>query len=369
MQWKGHYNILLIFIFLSGCADTTPNQRTVQDHDRRPVPSAEAIKLSGKIEQPLPGDLFTIGDNIEIVFSPGENAGQVETISLTVDGKDAVFSGSLPGSIYWNSAGQVPGNRHIILSLSFEDGITENYPLRLVLKSDIIPVQYTYRVVNSYPHDIRAFTQGLVYEGGFLYESTGQYGQSTLRKVVLETGEVLRSLNLDRDMFGEGLCVHDGKLYQLTWKSQVGFIYDIESFRLLNKVHYQTEGWGLTSDGKNLFKSDGSHHIYILDPHYFAEVGRIEVFDHIGMVGNINELELIGDLIYANIFGADEIVMIDRHTGRVTGVADLTGLLDRRYHHSNLDVLNGIAYDHENDRLFVTGKNWPRLFEIELVQK
>jgi glutaminyl-peptide cyclotransferase len=359
--------LLILCIFISGCGDAVRKNETRQETERRPEGSRAAARLSGKIEKPADGDVFTTGDIIEIIFSPGRKTPEVVSARITVDGTEAEFSGTLPGSLFWNSAGQPVGSRQIRIITEYDDGTTENYPIRIVLKSDVVPRQYGFKVLNSYPHDIKAYTQGLVYHEGYLYESTGRYGESTLRKVDLETGEVLRSLNLDRELFGEGLCVHDGKLYQLTWESRVGFIYDIETFRLISRIHYQTEGWGLTSDGTYLLKSDGSHYLYILDPRYFSEVGRLEVFDHKGRVDKLNELEFKDGLIYANVYTTDEIVRIDRETGRVTGVIDLTGLLDQRYHHPDLDVLNGVAYDHENDRLFVTGKNWPRLFEIELV--
>lgn len=359
--------VLIFFIFLGGCADSPRGRETPEDTPGRTDVTAAPAKLTGKIERPSDGEMLTVGEMIEIVFSAGENTGSPVSVRITIDGRDTSFSGTVPGSLYVDSSGLPTGSRQIRIIAEYDDGSTESHPLRILLRSDIVPQRFTYRIVNSYPHDIRAFTQGLVYEGGFLYESTGQYGQSTLRKVELETGQVLRSLNLDRNMFGEGLSVHDGKLYQLTWQSNVGFIYDRESLRLLGRIHYQTEGWGLTSDGTWLLKSDGSHIIYVLEPQYFTETGRLEVYDNNGMVRGLNELEFIEGKIYANVFGTDEIVMIERETGKVTGVIDLTGLLDARYHHPNLDVLNGIAYDHENDRLFVTGKNWPRLFEIEPV--
>ncbi len=373
MHARGHYLLFLTFIFFSfiGSCSESSSPENGSDADlssRSPAATDIPAGLSGQVLQPRAGETFTRGEVIPVVFSLGDDDSRsVSSVTFRVDGKDAEFSGNLPGTLLWDSSGQPVGNRQIRISVVFDDGSGETYPLGVVIGSDIVPDRYTYRIVNSYPHDSRAFTQGLVYSGGYLYESTGQYGQSTLRKVEIETGEVIRSLNLDRQLFGEGLCLHDGKLYQLTWKSGVGFIYDKESFRVLGKVHYQTEGWGLTSDGTSLYKTDGSHYIYVLEPQYFTETRRIEVFDDNGRVENLNELEFIDGKIYANIFDSDEIVIIETESGRVTGIIDLSGLLDKQYHHPNLDVLNGIAYDKENDRLFVTGKNWPRLFEIEPV--
>ncbi len=351
-----------------GCSDTKKPETEGQSSIRSAQP-VERAPQSGRITGPDDGEIFTVGDQVNILVSLDEDAPEVLSVKMTVSGEEVNFSGDVPGNLVWNSEGHAVGRRVVRVIVDFADQRTDTYTVEVVFRSDIVPDRYGYRVINSHPHDIRAFTQGLVYHEGYLYESTGQYGQSTLRKVVPETGEILRSVSLDRDLFGEGLCVHDGKLYQLTWKSRVGFIYDIESFRLLRRIYYQSEGWGLTSDGTNLLKSDGSHYIYVLEPMHFAEIDRFEVFDHNGRMEGLNEMEYIDGTIYANVFGTDEIVMIDHLTGRVTGVIDLTGLLDRRYHHPALDVLNGIAYDSENDRLFVTGKNWPRLFEIELVPR
>lgn len=368
MQKFSIFTWSLLIILVACCAEAPRNSSSRSDQDR-PRKEGSTSRLSGKIDQPKTGSVFVTGDDVEISLSFSNTEKMVASTVLKVNGSDAEFSGQVPGNIMWSTKGQPVGARNLNLVIGFDDQSSETYTLQIILHSDITPKEFSYRIVNSFPHDIRAFTQGLLYDGGFLYESTGQYGQSTLRKVDLETGQVLQSVSLDRELFGEGLCVHEGKLYQLTWKSRVGFIYDKETFRLLNRVYYDTEGWGLTSDGANLLKSDGSHNIYILDPQYFSETGRIEVFDHNGKINNLNELEFRDGLIYANVYGTDRIVLIERETGRVTSVIDLTGLLDRRYHHPRLDVLNGIAYDHTNDRLFVTGKNWPRLFEIELIAK
>ena len=352
-----------------GCADSTRRGNGQEDIRRSEPESDPPVRARGRITAPAEGDTFTIGDVITIDVEFEDDAGVTGDISLSVDGRNTPFEGTLPGSIEFSSDGLPAGTRQVRITAGFEDGRSETLHLRVVLKSDIVPELYTYRIVNSYPHDIRAFTQGLVYHDGYLYESTGQYGQSTLRKVDLETGEVLRSLNLDRQFFGEGLTVFDDKLYQLTWQSGVGFVYDLGTFRLLNRVHYESEGWGLTTDGTSLIKSDGSHYLYILDPQFFSETGRLEVYNNDGKVDGLNELQYIEGAIFANVFGTDEIVMIEYATGRVTGVIDLSGLLDRRYHHPNLDVLNGIAWDAGDDRIFVTGKNWPRLFEIDLVKR
>ena len=229
--------------------------------------------------------------------------------------------------------------------------------------------RYAFTVVNEFPHDTSAFTQGLLYHDGHLYESTGVRGQSSLRKVALETGAVLQRRDLDAQFFGEGLTLFNGKLYQLTWTSRRGFIYDLESFDLLGEFSYETEGWGLTNDGERLIMSDGSHFLRFLDPESFEVLGQVPVFDGIQPISRLNELAYIDGQVFANVFRTDEIVIIDPATGALTGRIDLSALWERLPNSTRQNsehVLNGIAHDDANGRLFVTGKRWPKLFEIEL---
>jgi glutaminyl-peptide cyclotransferase len=231
-----------------------------------------------------------------------------------------------------------------------------------------IPPTFGYRVVTEYPHDRRAFTQGLAYVDGVLYEGTGLYGESTVRRVDLATGEVLQAVRLSKEYFGEGIAVLGDRIYQLTWENGVCIVLDRETFELQEAFTYQTEGWGLTTDGERLIMSDGTNRLFIRDPETFAELDTIDVFDGPRAISNLNELEIVEGEIWANVWQTDRIVRIDPETGHVTGWIDLSGLLsekDRERH--PVDVLNGIAYDPETDRLFVTGKLWPKLFEIEIV--
>lgn len=232
-----------------------------------------------------------------------------------------------------------------------------------------IPIQ-GYRIINTYPHDPKAFTQGLVYHQGFLYEGTGLEGQSSLRKVRLETGQVLQIHRLADQYFGEGIAIWQDKIIQLTWTSQVGFVYDLATFKQVGEFNYATEGWGITHDGEKLIMSDGTNILYFLDPETFEKIGQVEVKYGTYPVNRLNELEYINGEVFANVWMTDWIVRIEPKTGQVVGVIDLSGL-----HHGSgqemqgNDVLNGIAYDPEGDRLFVTGKLWPNLYEIELVPK
>jgi glutamine cyclotransferase len=230
------------------------------------------------------------------------------------------------------------------------------------------PPVYGYEVVREYPHDAEAFTQGLIFHDGYLFESTGQLGRSTLRKVRLETGEVVQRHALTQQFFGEGLTEWRGQLLQLTWVTNVGFVYDLASFRELRRFTYAGEGWGLTEDGTRLIMSDGTPNLRFLDPSTFDEHSRLNVRDHNGSVDDLNELEFVKGSVYANVWLTERIAIIAPDTGRVTAWVDLTGLRPRQGPAGD-DVLNGIAYDAAGDRLFVTGKLWPKLFEIRVVAR
>jgi glutamine cyclotransferase len=221
-----------------------------------------------------------------------------------------------------------------------------------------------YTIVHTYPHDREAFTQGLLYYDGFLYEATGLEGKSSLRKVELTTGKVLQRVDLPSAYFGEGLALWKDKLIQLTWKSKIGFVYDRATFRLVSTFTYSREGWGITQDGKRLIMSDGSSTLYFWDPETFKEIGHLDVKDKGKPVPELNELEYIRGEIYANVWQTDRIARISPSTGQVLGWIDLRGLFTPS-ERAGTDVLNGIAYDAKRNRLFVTGKQWPKLFEIE----
>lgn len=224
----------------------------------------------------------------------------------------------------------------------------------------------TYKIVNTYPHDPKAFTQGLFFEGGVLYESTGLWGQSSLRKTDLETGEILQLHTLPSKFFGEGIVAYKDRIIQLTWRSGIGFVYDRESFDLLQTFSYPGEGWGITYDGDRLIMSDGTSALYFMDPENFRRTFQIQVCDGDDPVTRLNELEYINGEIYANVWQTDRIARINPRTGRVTAWINLKGLLGLEERMRGAGVLNGIAYDPGKDRLFVTGKLWPKLFEIKL---
>lgn len=231
-----------------------------------------------------------------------------------------------------------------------------------------IPV-YSYEIVASYPHDTKAYTQGLVFLDGLLYESTGQYDQSSLRKVELKKGKVKKKIGVPGQYFAEGMTILNGKIYQLTWQQSKGFIYDLKGFKLEREFAYEGEGWGLTNDGQSLILSDGTNRLRFIDPATFRVVKTINVLNDNQPLTEINELEYIHGEIYANIWKTDKIARIDPQTGRILAWIDLTGLRPSETLVNGENVLNGIAYDEEHDRLYVTGKRWPTLFEIRLKKK
>jgi glutamine cyclotransferase len=235
-------------------------------------------------------------------------------------------------------------------------------------QADEVPT-YTYEVVNSWPHLTTHFTQGLVYYDGHLYESTGQYGSSTLCRLDLKTGKVQKKVDVEREYFAEGMTILGDKIYQLTWQAHKGFVYNLKKFDRLAEFSYEGEGWGLTNDAHALILSDGTNKIRFIDPQSFRVLRSIEVYDHGQPLTELNELEYIKGEIYANIWHSEKVVRIDPVSGKILAWIDLAGLRRPEDGADSDNVLNGIAYDEKNDRLFVTGKRWSKLYEIRLVRK
>ncbi|MDN3642299.1 glutaminyl-peptide cyclotransferase [Lutimonas halocynthiae] len=261
--------------------------------------------------------------------------------------------------------------KQAISAMIFYEGKSKRLNNTVYFLNHTPPVVYTYEVVNEYPHDSEAFTQGFVYHDGYFYESTGQNGKSTLRKTEITTGKVLKKIDLDRQYFGEGMTIKDGKIYQLTWRKKVGFIYDLESFKLENTFDYgqSKEGWGLTHNNDFLVKTDGTERMWFLNAETFEEVSYIETYTNKRKAEKLNELEFVRGKIYANIWQQNSILIVEPSTGAIEGIVSLKGLQSKAGQKGEDNVLNGIAYDAENDRLYVTGKNWNKVFEIKLIEK
>jgi glutamine cyclotransferase len=351
-----------LIINLNNCKENTSNNT----HSGTTESTSKINKIAS-LKSPEKEEVFVCGDTIQIKLSIRKKNIAIDSIRYYANNEYITTEASDFGSIYWNSENAGVGQNNVKAVIFYNDSLRESHAVSFVLLSDIIPETYGYKVINKYPHDINAYTQGLVYDNGFLYEGTGKMGQSSLRKVDINTGNPVKKIDLDRHVFGEGIVVINDKIYQITYKTQVGFIYDKNTLDLIRKFDYQIkEGWGLTTDGNKIFMSDGSANLYLIDFEYFTQIGQLEVFNHKGTVSNLNELEYINGKIFANVYGDTRIVIIDPNTGKITGELNLENLMPPGSR-NNLDkVLNGIAYNYGNNHLYITGKNWPVLYEIEI---
>ncbi len=248
---------------------------------------------------------------------------------------------------------------------------SQNAALSIIILNSESPKIYAFKIINEYPHDITSYTQGLEFFKGELYESTGQRGKSKLRKVNYKTGEVLKNINLSKAYFGEGLTILRNNLYQLTWQSGSGFVYDPVTFEKKSSFKYgkSKEGWGLCNDGSYIYKSDGTEKIWTLDPETLVEKNFIQAYTNKGKIGNLNELEWINGKIYANRYQKNGVAIINPNNGAIEGVIDFSSLKNMVKQHKDLDVINGIAYNPDTETIFVTGKHWDKLFEVEIIEK
>ncbi|NVK09266.1 MAG: glutaminyl-peptide cyclotransferase [Tenacibaculum sp.] len=312
----------------------------------------------------------TLGKKAAIKFEQLKGE-QIDSVQLYVNNKRVNTNET---SVTINTADFGVG-KHAVTALAFYPNKSKKLNNSIEVLAKEAPAVYSYKIANIYPHDKGAYTQGLEYKNGYLYESTGRNGESTLRKVELETGKVLQKTDLDKKYFGEGMTIFNNKIYWLTWHARKGFIYDFETFKQLGSFNYtnSNQGWGLTHNGSELIKTDGSNKVWFLDANTQEEKRSVQVYTNKYPVDNLNEIELINGKIYANKWQQNSIVIINPETGVVEGVANLNGLRDIVAKDQTLepqdDVLNGIAYDAENNRLFVTGKHWGKLFEIELIKQ
>jgi glutaminyl-peptide cyclotransferase len=292
-----------------------------------------------------------------------------DSVSMFFNGKYVTTLKSSPWEYTIPSALTLTTGRKSLKVNAYKGGrLQNNATLFIIIFSDIIPARNSYRVLHTYPHDRSAFTQGLVYDNGVLFEGTGQESSSSLREVELTTGKVIRQHNLDDALFGEGITLYHDLIYEVTWKNKTGFVYNKSDFKLINKIYYQTEGWGLTTVNDKIVMSDGSNILYFYEPEMFTVVSKIEVYDNVKKVDNLNELEYINGEIWANIWMTDLIARIDPVSGKVLAYIDLKDILPKSDRDADTDVLNGIAYDAAGKRIFVTGKRWPKLFEIKITE-
>ncbi|MEK6154284.1 glutaminyl-peptide cyclotransferase [Flavobacteriaceae bacterium 3-367] len=289
----------------------------------------------------------------------------IERVSYSIDGKE------LP--LHDNKLSlNIPklGNKLLKATVSFE-GTSAEVSKKIKVLAPKAPELYTYEIINEFPHSEDAYTQGLEFHNDTLYEGTGKKGRSSLRKIDFKTGNILKQIDLNNSYFGEGITVLKDKVYQLTWQSGTGFVYNLNDFKQLDRFTYNKskEGWGLCNDGEKLYKSDGTEKIWFLNPDTLLEEGYIEIVTDKSIFNRANELEYVDGKIYANVWQKESMMIIDAHSGAIEGVINFGGLKGKVRQHENLDVLNGVAYHPVRKTFFVTGKNWDTLFEVKIKKK
>ena len=358
--------LLISVIYISGCKSDEETSEKQNQGQTDKIEHNEQNPLTLTVEKPS-NENYIFGDNIKITGKV-KNGFNQDTVILSINNKDVAVLTKENTSYTWDTKTGHTGKSIFEIELNRDNQRFRKQQFITVF-SDKKPEEYTYKIKNVYKHDVQAYTQGLFYKNGFLYETTGLKGQSTVRKVKLETGEVLQSFAIPKDVFGEGITLYNNKIIQISWESGRGFVYDFKTFKQLDKFNYGGEGWGICTDDKHLFMTNGSAEVKVLEPETYSVVKTFEVYDNEGPVKYLNELEYIDGFIYANIYQYEKIVKFDPHTGKVAAYIDLSHILPMNDYKPDTDVLNGIAYDKDNKRLFVTGKKWPKLFEIELVKK
>jgi len=293
-----------------------------------------------------------------------KNGNPIDSISFFLNGKVLSKNGTIDISDY-------KLGKQAVSATVFYNGEQKKLNNTIYFLAGSPPVVYTYTIVNEYPHDKAAFTQGFEYHDGYFYESTGNYGRSSLRKVEVETGKVIQKIDLDKKYFAEGMTIFNDKIYQLTWQENTGFVYDLATFKLDKTFEYgqSKQGWGLAHNSKKLVKTDGTERMWFLHPETLKEESYIETYTNKRKAEKLNELEFIDGKIYANIWQQNSILIVNPVNGAIEGVVNLNGLQEKAGQSGDDNVLNGIAYDSDNDRLFVTGKKWSKVFEIKLVKK
>lgn len=367
------YLIISIFLSLSvvSCkSESKDKAKQVKEDNKFEQSAPDEVKYvrSIRFSSPLKDSKWKRNTKMPMMIYHRRENLKIDSLQLYVDGKLKKVLYKEPFQCFFNFTKGKVGKRQLKAIAYHKDNKRGIASVNIDIIPDVPPKKYGYKVVKTYKHDPKAYTQGLVYKDGFMYESTGQRGESSIRKVDLEKNDILSVLNIDNHLFGEGIAIVDDKIIQLTWTEMRGFVYDLKTFSLESEFHYSTQGWGITTIDKELVMSDGSNKLYFIDPKSFYVKRQIEVYDDKGPIDSLNELEYIDGKIFANVWMTDKIVMIDPETGIVTGEIDMSGLLSQQ-ELSQLDdddVLNGIAYDHKKKRLFVTGKRWKKLFHIEL---
>lgn len=343
----------LLALIVSACGETKEQESF----------SSPRVRKLTKVESPESNAQFTRGTSVPFVVAASAST-SIDSVQATVEGFQTSFAGT--GSFKLDLPTRRVGKWKVRLKV-YCGTKSETHYRTIVVLPEHAPQQMTYEVVNTYPHNTEDYTQGLLMKDGFLYESTGQKGHSTFKKKDLTSGQDLQVVNLDDQYFGEGLALFNNEFYQLTWRSNVGFVYNME-MEQVRTFTYDTEGWGITTIGEVLVMTDESEKLYFMDPASFTETRKLEAYTDEGLVDSLNEMEYIDGKIYANVYQEDIVVVIDPTTGEVLQQIDFSGILPAE-DQKGVDVLNGIAYDDTNGKIYVTGKWWPKLFEVLIKPK
>ncbi len=321
------------------------------------------------LEEPAIDDVFQINDTIHFLIKNRKNTVEVDSSVVFVDGTPLLSITDSPLSFSSISDFKKVGRQNLRIRIFYNDSLSQTLTSRITLLSDLQPAGLTFRKIRSIPHDPEAYTQGLFYHDGFLYEGTGRENKSKIIKTDPSDGKIIIERKLEPELFGEGIALYKDQIYQLTYRKKVGFVYDLKTFERIREFNLQTsEGWGLTTDNKHLIVSDGSSVLYFYDPEYVNQVNQLDVCNDRSLVTSLNELEYIDGSIWANVYGKQYLVRIDAATGKVTGTLDLSSLYPKGIPVDYEHVLNGIAYNSDQHTLFVTGKLWPVIYEIEIAE-
>src|SRR5690554_4866134 len=355
MKKAGILFLLLLFVVAASYSCSNQSIRS-----RKPVSSISILPAAKN---------YTHGSTVSVKVDTKLRNGEIDNIKLFYNGTLVKESNELSFTLEGLKLEKI-GNNTLHVVATKTDNVNNSRSSNITVLSDLSPKKYTYAKVKDYPHNTNFYTQGLEYHDGFIYEGTGEHGKSGIFKVNLNSGNTVMEHFLNPKYFGEGITLLNDKIYQLTYRAQKGFVYNPDDFAVIDSFRYESkEGWGLTNDGKYLIMSNGTHELIWIDPVDFSEYKKIEVANRAGLVNYLNELEYINETIYANVYTTNMIVQIDPETGKVLSEVNMEGILNMYINSTDtVDYLNGIAYDNVNDRLFVTGKWWPRLFEINLIE-
>lgn len=355
--------VALMTISLLGMISCNEDKKDSDDGQDDTVQNPNLLEIS-----PISGTKFQIGDSVTLKFKPIEESTKIDSVHIIFNDKHLVSVDGAISEHTWYTNEETVGNHSFTFEIFTENKKTTQTH-SLMLLSDIEPKKMSYKIVKTLEHNPKSYTQGLEFYQNNLFEGTGQFKESKLLKLNYLDDKVEKEIKLDDKYFGEGITIFNDKIYQITWKSRLGFIYDVNDLSLLKQFSYTSEGWGLTHDDKNLYMSDGTYFIYKLNPETMEEVSRVQACDNQRTYDNLNELEFVDGNIYANVYQTNSILKLEAKTGKVLEIIDLTNILPQSEVTQFTDVLNGIAYNPQDKLFYVTGKYWSKMYAVQFIEK